>query len=117
MSVLRVGDPASGLAGRPIGGEARAVALAPAPLGRLVEDREGARHERQVEALGASLGQHGAQILADRVDVEGWRAGSWPASALAILGPRTLRTFGPPEVSAKRSIIQAVSLPRCFVKA
>jgi serine-type D-Ala-D-Ala carboxypeptidase/endopeptidase (penicillin-binding protein 4) len=28
-----------------------------------------------------------------------------------------IRGGGPPEVSAKRSIIQAVSLPRCFVRA
>ena len=68
---------------------------------------ERARHERQVEALGASLRQHGAQILADRVDVEGGRAGILARQRLGDIGPAHLE-----DVRAARGVGEEVHHPR-----
>src|SRR5258705_9645097 len=92
------------LAARPIDRDGRDLGRPETLTGRLFVTGERALDEGQFEAARAAFRQHGAQVLRSALDVERQVPGSPPLSILAIAAPRTFSTFGPPDVSDKRSI-------------
>ena len=80
---------------RPIGRQPRAVALAPALAHRIIVDGERPLRQRQAGAARLGLGDHGAQVLADEIDVEGQRTGVLAVERRRDGGSAVLEHVGP----------------------